>query len=90
MLSKCSNPACSASFLYLHKGKLFRMETSAAPEARPDFANDSDDKMPVRRLEYFWLCEECASQMTLAFERGTGITTRPLNRARRASATLAG
>jgi len=90
MLSKCANPACSASFLYLRKGKLFRMETSAGYEARPDFARDGDTKIPVRHLEYFWLCEECASRMTVVFEKGLGITTKPLTRAKRASATLAG
>ncbi len=26
MLSKCANPGCPAPFLYLHEGKLFRMD----------------------------------------------------------------
>jgi hypothetical protein len=88
MLSKCSNPACSSPFLYLHRGKLFRMETSAGEERRADFARA--EKMPVRRLEYFWLCEECATRMTLSFEKGVGVKTLPLTRARSASATLSG
>jgi hypothetical protein len=25
MISKCANPACTAHFLYLHEGKLFRV-----------------------------------------------------------------
>jgi len=29
MISKCANPACSARFLYLHEGKLFRFEREA-------------------------------------------------------------
>ena len=32
MLSKCANPGCSASFLYLHQGKLFRLETNGNGE----------------------------------------------------------
>ena len=28
MLSKCANPGCTATFLYLHRGKLFRLDTS--------------------------------------------------------------
>ncbi len=28
MLSKCANPGCPATFLYLHVGKLFRMDTT--------------------------------------------------------------
>jgi hypothetical protein len=90
MLSKCSNPACSSPFLYLRRGKLFRMETSAGYERRADFAGDGEAKRPTRRLEYFWLCEECATRMTLAFEKGVGIMTRPLTRARSASAALSG
>ena len=30
MLSKCANPGCLATFLYLHEGKLFRVDTSSA------------------------------------------------------------
>jgi len=29
MLSKSANPTCSASFRYLHNGKLFRVEKPA-------------------------------------------------------------
>ena len=28
MLSKCANPGCAATFLYLHQGKLFRLDTT--------------------------------------------------------------
>ena len=28
MLSKCANPGCPATFLYLHQGKLFRLDSS--------------------------------------------------------------
>ena len=28
MLSKCANPGCAATFLYLHQGKLFRLDTN--------------------------------------------------------------
>jgi hypothetical protein len=60
MLSKCFNPACSARFLYLHKGKLFRF---AGPG---DAASEhSAGKKVPRRVEFFWLCEDCAGQFTL-------------------------
>ena len=29
MLSKCANPACSAHFLYLHEGRVFRIMRDA-------------------------------------------------------------
>ena len=56
MLSKCSNPSCSASFLYLHSGKLFRL-----PRRKPRAENG-----PRRdTVEFFWLCQECATRYTL-------------------------
>ena len=51
MLSKCANPHCRASFLYLHQGKLFRIETAAGHHKNP--GPDPDARKPVRRLEYF-------------------------------------
>ena len=66
MLSKCSNPDCSAVFLYLHRGKLFKLETGVQP-------TNSDVK---RKLEYFWLCDNCCQSMTLSYDRAAGISTR--------------
>src|SRR5437667_12267076 len=40
----------------------------------PDPAADSGARKPVRRLEYFWLCDDCASQMTLARKNGEIVT----------------
>ena len=76
MLSKCANPKCTASFRYLHRGKLFRMEvpvTFATVQPAPEQAK----KLPLR-TEFFWLCEECSTQMTLIYSKEVGITTRPL------------
>jgi hypothetical protein len=71
MVSKCANPQCGAAFLYLHQGKLFRMETDAGPHQDPV---DPQTRKPVRRLEYFWLCDDCAAQMTLARKDGAVVT----------------
>lgn len=70
MLSKCANPACSTPFLYLHAGKLFRIEVEcpAPPQSAPEA------KKPARRLEYFWLCDACAKAMTLKYIPGYGVT----------------
>jgi len=81
MLSKCANPGCSASFLYLHQGKLFRLETSGNGD---DDVADPQGKHATRRLEYFWLCDACASLMTVSFKKGVGVATRPLFVARKA------
>lgn len=56
MISKCANPGCHAVFRYLHEGKLFEFEMRS--EA-------------VREIECFWLCDTCASTMTLFLEPET-------------------
>ncbi len=70
MLSKCANPGCAATFLYLHEGKLFRFDTSIETPAQ----------IPVRRVEFFWLCEQCAQDMTRTYNRETGIKIVPLTK----------
>jgi hypothetical protein len=57
MLAKCSNPSCFVPFCYLQDGRLFRLE--------------SDPALPIcssTREEYFWLCPDCSSSMTLHLE----------------------
>jgi len=76
MVSKCANPGCAATFLYFHKGKLFRVE-APVEHALQETGYDNGTKKPVRRLEFFWLCDNCERKMTLAFEKGVGIAVRP-------------
>ena len=64
MLAKCADPSCSASFLHLAEGRLFRLET----ETRFPSPN-------VRDTEYFWLCEPCSAGTTIRLaEDGTVVT----------------
>ena len=81
MLSKCANPSCSNQFLYLHRGKLFRADLQATSEVGAGPASPQAKK-PPRRAEYYWLCEDCASTMTLVLEQGTKVKTRSLARVR--------
>ncbi len=63
MVSKCSNPSCSASFRHLKEGRLFRLE------------NDPALRSKSNRVEYFWLCHRCSSTLTLRLrEDGTVVT----------------
>ncbi len=88
MVSKCANPNCSAAFLYLSQGKLFRWDTSAAASGKGwSFGADGQMQSPTRRIEFFWLCEECAATMTLVFKKGAGVVPTPLLRAHAAAAT---
>ncbi len=81
MLSKCANSSCSTAFLYLHDGKLFRMDV-----ADVDLAS-ADIKKPSRRVEFFWLCNECAATMTLTFKQGIGVVATPRKIAKVATAS---
>jgi hypothetical protein len=74
MLSKCANPGCSARFLYLNRGKLFRITRESANAHRENLL---DNQQLTQRLEYFWLCSKCAGEMTLAFRKGVGIVPVP-------------
>lgn len=62
MLSKCANPACSAPFLYLHEGKLFRFDLGERMPIPPGHSGGA--------VQYFWLCEDCAGSMTLKVQGG--------------------
>ncbi|HEV2696453.1 MAG TPA: hypothetical protein VGU90_00575 [Terriglobales bacterium] len=75
MVSKCANPECAATFRYFHTGKLFRVESPAV--ALHDTHDDGSMKKPMRRLEFFWLCDNCADKMSLTFEKGAGVAVRP-------------
>lgn len=81
MLAKCANTSCTTPFHYLREGKLFQMETGlGGPQP-------AGDKKPAHRIEYFWLCNRCATEMTLAYERGKGVVAVPLTRTRSAIAS---
>ena len=64
MLAKCANPLCSASFLHLTDGRLFRLET--------DPLSPSSN---ARETEYFWLCEACSAGTTLRLARDGTVAT---------------
>ena len=77
MVSKCANPDCSVPFRYFHNGKLFRVETVTGLERRRTMGQDDEQRKSLRRLEFFWLCEDCAEKMTLIFNKDSGVTVRP-------------
>ena len=74
MLSKCSNPGCSATFRRLHTGKLFRFDSPY----RPHPGDGTFSKSP-RGVEFFWLCEACTAKFTLVSNttEGTRVVSIP-------------
>jgi hypothetical protein len=81
MLSKCANPDCSNRFLYFHQGKLFRWDGREITQHH----FRADQSKLIRKVEFFWLCEDCSRWMTLVFRQNKGVTIRPLNRAQKAA-----
>ena|SRR5437016_5330724 len=67
MLAKCSNPSCSARFRYLGNGRLFLLESDPALTTGKS-----------NRVEYFWLCRDCCSTMTLGLGQDDTVAAVPL------------
>jgi len=74
MLHKCANPDCVRPFRRLSEGKLFLIEIAGSPSR----TSDRWDGQTLHRVEHFWLCEQCASELTLSFDKGRGLVTVPL------------
>ncbi len=71
VISKCANPECFATFRYLHEGKLFEFEVRLFDELFVDPSSASHNEKPSREIERFWLCDSCASTMTIVGEPNT-------------------
>ncbi len=69
MIAKCANPDCSKPFRYLHEGRLFVMSSSSKKSR--EIGRDS-------RVEYAWLCHDCAATLAVQFETGKGLRVVPL------------
>jgi hypothetical protein len=81
MLSHCANSECSKPFLRLREGKLFLVETERLTKpgepVAPPFVRA---RQLQRQVEHFWLCDECAAQWTLVYDRDRGVALAPLRR----------
>ena len=61
MVSKCANPACDASFRYLHEGRIFSVRSDSAEHSA---------KATGHTVERYWLCSACSDRMTLVLQSG--------------------
>jgi hypothetical protein len=81
MLSHCANSRCSTPFLRLRQGKLFLVETEFAAKSGEMTGPASPHmRRRPRRIERYWLCDQCAESWTLVHERSQGIVLVPLPR----------
>ena len=70
MLAKCANPACSTPLVYLREGKIFMVDSPQQFELRGALPTE---RKAANRVEHFWLCGPCSSDMTLTYDRERGI-----------------
>jgi len=79
MLSHCANSQCSKPFLRLGQGKLFLVETEYPAKAGELTGPPSPYmRLQPRRIERYWLCNQCAEVWTLVQDRKEGIVLVPL------------
>jgi hypothetical protein len=79
MLSHCANLQCQRPFLRLGEGKLFLVEASSMAKPGGTTASCSPRmRQPPRRLERYWLCDQCSALWTLVHDRQKGIALLPL------------
>ena len=80
MVSHCANPECSAPLRYLRDGRLFQFEVRAL-HAVPlsSTPGASARRKPPRQVSHFWLCGQCASNLTLMFDQQRGVVLMPLH-----------
>jgi hypothetical protein len=78
LLHKCANPRCIVRFRFLGQGKLFQMESEYLEAASALPSRTAKRSRSWRRIERYWLCDECACTLTLTFDQSHGIVTVPL------------
>ena len=78
MLSHCANPQCSRPFLRLGQGKLFLVESDSAESRKPSAHPSRSIRLQFKRMERYWLCDQCRQVWTLAQDRNNGIMLLPL------------
>jgi hypothetical protein len=78
MLSHCANSRCLMPFLRLRQGKLFLVETEcAAKSAELTPPSSPNMRQRPRRVERYWLCDQCAEVWTLVHDQQQGIVLVP-------------
>jgi len=75
VLHKCANPNCTNPFRKLSQGKLFLVDTQ--PLEQSATRRTRWRSQPAQRVEYYWLCDQCAFVLTLSYERGRGVIAVP-------------
>jgi hypothetical protein len=70
----------------MDQGKLFQVETEYLSAFRVN--GPPRRNQPIRRVERYWLCDDCSSVLTLTFEKGCGVVTVPIPHAQQTPQNL--
>lgn len=88
MVSKCLNSCCTATFRTLGKGRLYCMDFADwgrknGLEGKKVVTSIRSKAWPV---EYFWLCEKCATTLTVELSEAGEVRLVPVGLPTRAAA----
>lgn len=64
LLTNCAAPDCSATFRYLHQGRVFVFEP--VKPGKTQLADSGDPASDSAEPRYAWLCEKCLRKFTIA------------------------
>jgi hypothetical protein len=80
MVAKCANPACSTSFRFMGRGKVFAFD--ARTLARKSYAPaDTLTVESANSCVFFWLCEVCCETATLRLDGAGSVAVQELTAA---------
>jgi hypothetical protein len=65
MITKCANNTCETVFRYFRGGKLFLVDPKAKGKVAVRCCDETQSLGGGVSLQYFWLCERCAQEMTI-------------------------
>src|SRR5689334_3988108 len=79
MLIRCANPNCHVPRRSYTEGRLFQFEIVSISVAASDEGSEPFDEKPERTIALFWLCETCASGMSLELDPNKGLRLVQIN-----------
>jgi hypothetical protein len=79
-MMSCVNRNCNRPLAHFSEGRLFHFEILSISVTAEDDKKRDFDEVPHREGVHFWLCDSCATAMTLVLEPVGGLRLVPLDR----------
>jgi hypothetical protein len=74
---RCANPTCGVPRTSFCDGRLFQFEIVAISVAANDDTSEPFDEKPERKITHCWLCDSCASKMSVTLDPMQGLRVVP-------------